>query len=101
MWSRNVDWKCRVEYLGWGGFSCFLDLSIFFAFAAWSRNDRFCLLVEIDLLARCFEKLSLWWVRRANMAGFWSDKASEGSLARSEVLCINEGTLMDDGLMML
>lgn len=68
-------------YLACGRFSCFLDLSIFFAAAAWSRKDRFCLLVEMDLLARCLEKLSLWWVRRANMMSFSGpQKASEGKL---------------------
>lgn len=64
----------EVRLLPCGGFSCFLDLSIFLAAAAWSRNDRFCLLVEIDLLARCLEKLSLWCVRRAHMMSFWCAK---------------------------
>lgn len=69
----------EVRLLPWGGFWGFLDLS-FFAAAEWSRNDRFCLLVEKDLLARCLEKLSLWCVRRANMMSFWFAKDFRGKL---------------------
>ena len=44
------------------------DLSDFFVAVACSRKDRFCLLVDVDLVVRYLEKLSsLWWGRRANM----------------------------------
>jgi len=44
---------------GLSGFAGFNGLSARFEVVACSRNDRFCLVLETDLLARCLEKLSL------------------------------------------
>lgn len=54
-WFRKSHFPAGRLSAGFFGFSIRFVALV----AAWSRKERLVRLVEIDLLARCFEKLSL------------------------------------------